>query len=260
MGNEVMPAAFIGHGSPMITFADNPITSTWRQFATRIPVPKAIVVISAHWYIHASAVTAMARPRTIHDFFGFPEELFSFEYPAPGAPELAGEMVEVIKPTWLGLDVDSWGLDHGAWSVLAHLYPDAHIPTVQLSLNASLPFSYHYELGAQLAPLRSKGVLFLASGNVIHNGQLMREEAGSKSLRERARRFDARVSEMLTERPEAVVSLEQHDDYRLAAPTAEHFLPLLYIAGLAAAEGSTAQVLFDGPRNDALGMSAFVLE
>ena len=253
-----MPAAFIGHGSPMNALDRNRHTEAWRAFGEAIPTPRAVVCVSAHWYINATAVTAMAAPRTIHDFYGFSRELFAVEYPAPGAPELIGEIADLVAPTWIGADEDSWGLDHGTWSVLTHVFPNADVPVVQLAINAMKPLQYHFDLGRQLAGLRERDVLVVGSGNVVHNLGLVDFAAGPTG-EAWAHRFDDAVREALTTDPEHVVTMERHHDFDLAVPTADHYIPMLYLAGIAAASGETADVLVDGYFGGSLSMTAYTV-
>jgi 4,5-DOPA dioxygenase extradiol len=259
MTAELMPAAFLGHGSPMNALEHNRYTDAWRELGASVSRPRAILVISAHWYVNLSAVTAMARPKTIHDFYGFPDELFSVQYPAPGDVALAEEVAEIVKPTWVGLDHDSWGLDHGTWSLLVHAFPNADIPVVQLSINAQQPFEYHLELGAQLASLRRRGVLVIGSGNVVHN--LHRVDWGQPDGGfDWARRFDDAARGHMTSSPQDLVALRGNKDFDAAVPTPDHFIPLFYLAGLASAAGSTAEVLVDGYTYGSLSMTSYTID
>jgi 4,5-DOPA dioxygenase extradiol len=252
------PAVFFGHGSPMNALESNRYTTAWRSFGASIARPAAILVVSAHWYVNISAVTAMPRPRTIHDFYGFPRPLFEIEYPAPGDPALAEEIAEIVKPLPVGLDRDGWGIDHGSWSVLVHAFPDADIPVLQLAIDARRDLDYHFELGAKLAQLRERGVLIIGSGNVVHNlGAIdwARPDAGF----DWTRRFDDATRSIITERPSEVASLDGHPDYRRAVPTPDHFLPLIYFAALGAADLQPARVLVDGYALGSLSMISYVL-
>jgi 4,5-DOPA dioxygenase extradiol len=217
-----------------------------------------VLAVSAHWFIQATAVTAMATPKVIHDFYGFPPELFAFDYPAPGSPELAEEIVGLVGAGQVGLDRNSWGLDHGTWSVLAHVFPDADIPVVQLSIHAGAPLAYHLDLGARLAPLRDRGVFIVGSGNVVHNLRRIAWSYGDRGF-DWAERFDARVREVMTTNPGALGDVQRHPDHDLAVPTAEHFLPLAYIAGLCQAGGETAQPFAEGRTLGSLSMTSYLV-
>lgn len=253
-----MPAAFFGHGSPMNAVETNRYTEAWRAFGESVPRPRAVLVVSAHWYINATAVTAMTRPRTIHDFYGFPQALYDIDYPAPGLPELADEVADVVEPTWVGADVDSWGIDHGTWSVLRHAFPDADIPVVQLAINATKPLDYHFDLGTRLHALRERGVLVVGSGNIVHNLGAMdasRVDGGFSW----AHRFDNAARELVGNDPANALTLQDHPDYRPAVPTDDHFIPFLYFAGMAAAGGGKVDALVDGYAYGSLSMTSYAV-
>jgi len=256
---DVAPAAFLGHGNPMNALEHNRYTEAWRRFGRACGRPRAILMVSAHWYTNATAVTAMSRPRTIHDFYGFPRELFAFQYPAPGSADLADEVAELTEPDSIGLDTESWGLDHGAWSVLAHAFPRADIPVVQLSINALKPFSYHVDLAARLASLRERGVVIMGSGNLVHNLHRIDWDSPDGGY-PWAVRFDELAREMMLESPGDIATLEADGEYRLIAPTPEHFIPLLYIAALAAQSGRPAEVLAQGLAYGSISMTSFALD
>jgi len=248
-----MPVIFFGHGSPMNTLARNRYTEAWRRLGAMAPRPKAILAISAHWFTRGTAVTAMANPRTIHDFGGFPQALFDIQYPAPGDPALAARVRDLLAPVEVELD-QSWGLDHGSWSVLAHAFPDADTPVVQLSMDATKPARFHYELGRSLAPLRDEQVLIIGSGNVVHNLMLMRRGEDTPAY-DWARRFNEAVRAALASgNHQTLIEFERLGaDAQLSVPTPEHFLPLLYIAGLQA-DGETMAFAVDGYEAGSLGM------
>ena len=226
-----MPVLFVGHGSPMNAVEDNAFSRAWEETGRALPRPKAILCVSAHWETAGPAVTAMERPKTIHDFYGFPEALYRVAYPAPGSPELARRVAGLLGEDAVRMDT-AWGLDHGAWSVLRRLFPHADVPVVQLSLDRGKPPAEHYETGRKLRPLRDEGVLMLGSGNVVHNlGAAVWKDAAFDWATE----FDARVKEaILAGDHDALVDYGSlGSSARLAVPTEEHYLPMLYVLGAA---------------------------
>ncbi|MBS1794168.1 MAG: 4,5-DOPA dioxygenase extradiol [Acidobacteria bacterium] len=231
--SDTMPAIFFGHGNPMNALARNEWTDAWARVGREIPRPTAILCISAHWFIPETAVTTLERPRTIHDFGGFPRELFAYRYPAPGAPVLARRVAQLLAPVEVIPDTD-WGLDHGTWSVLCHVFPDADIPVVQLSIDETQPAEYHYGLARNLAELRDEGVLICGSGNLVHN---LHAYAWGRHVPEPldwAQRFETTVRELILKgEHEPLIDYELLGrDALLSAPTPEHFLPLVYILAL----------------------------
>lgn len=245
MSTPPLPALFIGHGSPMNALELNSYTRVWQDLGRSLPRPRAILCISAHWYIRHTAVTAQADPPTIHDFYGFPQELFAFRYPSPGSAALVERVQQLVTQTPVQADSE-WGIDHGAWSVLTHLYPQADIPVVQLSIDATRPPAWHYELGRTLSPLRDEGILIVGSGNVVHNlRQMRRDGEGSAwnwatSFNDQARRF---ILDGDHQPLQEYLSLGE--GARLSVPTPEHYLPLLYVLGTQR-PGEQARIVTDG--------------
>lgn len=228
-----MPAIFFGHGNPMNALQSNDWTAGWATVGKDIRRPQAILCISAHWYLPATRVTAMERPRTIHDFGGFPRALYEVNYPAPGAPQLAHRVQELLASLSVGLD-HQWGLDHGAWSVLCHVFPEADIPVVQLSIDETQPAAFHYEVGKRLSPLRDENVLVIGSGNLVHNLHTYAWGRREVEPYDWAVRFETEARELLLAGDDApLVNYEALGrDARLAAPTPDHYLPLLYVMAL----------------------------
>jgi 4,5-DOPA dioxygenase extradiol len=241
-----MPAVFVGHGSPMNALG-GPYAESWAALAASMPRPKAILCVSAHWYVEETAITAMPRPRTIHDFHGFPKPLYDIDYPAPGDAWLVDRVTDLLAPLPVRADHD-WGLDHGSWSVLMHMYPDADIPVLQLALDARQPGAFHYETGRKLEVLREEGVLVLGSGDVVHNLGVMRRTPDAEPY-DWAHRFNEAVKAAILARDHA--SLANFEtlgpDAALSIPTPEHYLPLLHVLGC---QGEDDPVAFFNDRID----------
>jgi 4,5-DOPA dioxygenase extradiol len=247
-GEAIMPVLFIGHGSPMNGIEDNEFSQGWRTMAKSIPTPKAIVVVSAHWLTRGTFVTAMDTPRTIHDFGGFPKELHEVQYPAPGQPTLALETSQLVTSTKVGLDHE-WGLDHGAWTVVRQMYPEAQIPVLQFSIDYHKPAQYHYDLAKELSELRKKGVLLIGSGNMIHNlgmvawDKLKEPDYGYDWAIELNNVFKQKITE---KDHKSLIEYEKlGTTSRLAIPTPDHYYPLLYSLGL---QSATDEVSFFNDR------------
>ena len=253
---EKMPVLFLGHGSPMNAIEENEFVQGFRNIAGQIKKPKAILCISAHWETRGTFVTAMSNPRTIHDFGGFTKELYEVQYPAPGSPELAKEARDLVKTTEVGLD-DKWGLDHGAWSVIKHLYPGADVPVIQMSLDYYQKPQYHYDLARELGLLREKGVLIIGSGNMVHNLGLVDWRRLNESFSyEWAQEANDKMKQyILNDDHKSLINYQQLGrEFQLAVPTAEHYLPLLYTLALKG-KNETADFFNDKPVGGSITMT-----
>ncbi len=230
--SPLMPAIFFGHGNPLNALQENGWTTAWSTIGKTIPRPRAIVCVSAHWYLPGTLVTAATEPRTIHDFGGFPAELYAVQYRAPGAPDLARRIQKLLAPLPVELD-HSWGLDHGTWSVLRHVYPEADVPIIQLSIDETQPATFHFKLGQRLAPLREDAILIVGSGNLVHNLHAYAWGRHTPEPYDWAVRFEGLARELMTAGDfNPLVNYESLGrDALLAIPTPDHYLPLLYVLG-----------------------------
>lgn len=232
MSRARLPVLFVGHGNPLNAIERNHYTDAWREIGRTLPRPEAILCVSAHWYLPATLVTAMDRPRTIHDFGGFPRPLYEVQYPAAGNPALCHRVRELLAPLEIGFD-DAWGLDHGTWSVLCHIFPDADVPVVQLSIDETHPGPFHYELGRRLAPLRDEGILIVGSGNLVHNLHTYAWGRHPVEPFDWALRFEEKARSLMLAGDHAPLAGWESlgRDATLSIPTPDHYLPLLYILG-----------------------------
>lgn len=263
---EPLPVLFVGHGSPMNAIEDNEFSRGWREIGKTLPKPQAILCISAHWETRGTWVTAMEKPKTIHDFGGFPRELYAAQYPAPGSVWLAVETKNTVKKIPVGFD-QQWGLDHGSWSVLKQMFPNADIPVIQMSLDATKPAQYHYELAQELAPLRQKGVLIIGSGNIVHN--LRRVVLRGNSLRDFNTPFGLDWAIEANELFKKLINENQHqalirydalgNAVQLAVPTPEHYLPMLYALALKG-ENESIEYFNDKPLAGSLTMTSLKID
>ena len=249
-----LPVLFVGHGSPMNAIEDNAYTRALAALGARLPRPRAVLCVSAHWLTRGSWVTGMAAPPTIHDFGGFPEALYEVRYPAPGSPEVAALVRDTIGGGAVSVDESEWGLDHGAWSVLRHLYPNADVPVVQFGIDMGAPARRHFELGEKLRPLREKGILILGSGNVVHNlGRVSFDEDAEPA--EWAVEYDAWIKGRLEKRDLAALLADPSSapSGRLAVPTPDHYDPLLYVLGASDARDAL-RFEYEGIQNSSISM------
>ena len=253
---DLMPAIFFGHGNPMNALSKNAYTEGWASIGKSIPRPKAVFAVSAHWYLPITAVTTSLTPQTIHDFGGFPQELYQVQYPAPGSPELARHVKDILSPVQVALD-ESWGLDHGTWAVLCHVFPDADIPVVQLSINETQPPRFHYEIGKRLAPLREEGVLVMGSGNIVHNLHAYAWGRHGVNPFDWAVRFEKHARELLLKGDDDLLIAYERlgQDAMLSIPTPDHYLPLLYVMG-ARRKGEKASFPVEGVDGGSVSMLA----
>jgi 4,5-DOPA dioxygenase extradiol len=260
--SQAMPLIFFGHGSPMIALETNATSQAWIEIAAAIARPRAILSISAHWETQLTSVTAMARPRTIHDFgASFPKALFDLEYPAPGEPALAQRVAELLQPTQVWLDQQAWGLDHGTWSVLLKAFPRADVPVVQLSLDVTLTPAQRFDIGRRLSPLRDEGVLIMGTGNIVHNLPAMNWNDRDCAPFDWSARFLGEMREaILQDEPQRVIDFARlGDDASRAAPTPEHFWPLLYVLG-ARRPDDRVRLVNDRIEHGSLGMTSLVFD
>ncbi len=252
----MLPAIFFGHGNPMNAVTHNGYTEAWRRMGRETPKPKAVLSISAHWYVAATGVTVTTAPRTIHDFGGFPQELYQVQYPAPGDPALARRVQKLLAPLDVKLD-NSWGLDHGTWSVLRHVYPEADVPVVQLSIDETKPASFHFEIGKKLAPLRNEGILIAGSGNLVHNLHTYAWGRHPRDPYDWAVRFESAAKQMMLagEHGPLIDYGALGRDAALSIPTPDHYLPLLYVLA-ARQEGEIIRFPVEGVDGGSISMLA----